>query len=116
MKNKKYHTVRTVLKSRKTKNTTLRTVLKPEKQKIPVRTVLKSRKTKNTTQSEQFLNLEKQKIPQSEQFLNLCLSRFKNCSDCVVFFVFLDLRTVLTGIFCFSGLRTVLTVRYFLFF
>ena len=65
MKNKKYHTVGTVQKSRKTKNTTLLEQFKNlEKQKYhTVGTIQKSRKTKNTTLLEQFKNLEKQKIP-----------------------------------------------------
>jgi hypothetical protein len=45
MKNKKYHIVRTILKSH-----IVRTILKSH----IVRTILKSRKTKNTTLSEQF--------------------------------------------------------------
>jgi hypothetical protein len=75
-----YHTVGTVPKSRKTKNTTVGTVLKSRKTKnTTVGTVPKSRKTKNTTVGT---------VP--------CFSRFGNCSDSVVFFVFLDLGTVLT--------------------
>ena len=54
MKNKTYHTVRTVQKS-----------IRKTKKYHTVRTVQKSiRKTENTTLSEQFKNpLEKQKIP-----------------------------------------------------
>jgi hypothetical protein len=51
MKNKKYHTVGTFPKSRKTKNTTLSEHFQ------------NLEKQKNTTLSEHFQNLEKQKIP-----------------------------------------------------
>jgi hypothetical protein len=71
-----------------------------------VGTVPKSRKTNNTTMLEQFQNLEKQIIPHcwnSFKILELfqqcgiiCFTRFWNCSNSVVLFVFLDFGTVPT--------------------
>jgi hypothetical protein len=85
----KYHTVETVPKSRKAKKY------------HTVRTVPKSRKTKNTTLSEQFQNLEKQKLPH-------ILELFWQCDH----FCFLDFGTVLTVwyFFAFLDFGTVSTV------
>jgi hypothetical protein len=46
-----------------------------------VRTTPKSRKTENTTLSEQFQNLEEQKIPPCQQLQNLEKQKIPHCQN-----------------------------------